>query len=344
MTLSTAIESMLADSAFGQLAMVERMALLLTVATLLASCLFLLLIVLDRLRLAQLRVHESRVQVEWRPLFLALSAGEPVKPRTLETMDAAIVLKLWMRMLRNVQGNARQRLVEFAAASHFADAARWLNQRGHRERLLGLATLAELADEQDLPLFRRALWSRSIRVSLIAARGLLRAGYEDGLRELLQAYAIGLKHPRFVMHALLQECAPEMIERVLQQEMDTHDILPLRLVPLLDLLPLPVARKPLRKLLDSGDPESASAALKVVQDPAMLDEVRKACHSEYWYVRAQAARALALVGLPEDEMLLRERLDDPNWWVRRRAAEALLKLVPTADGHELLALLRMEQL
>jgi HEAT repeat protein len=98
-----------------------------------------------------------------------------------------------------------------------------------------------------------------------------------------------------------------------------------RLLPLTAFLPQEAACRILRELLDrSDDPEVLCGVLRAARDPALLEVVRAACRHEAWSVRTQAAAALGRVGTAEDRPALFALLGDPSWWVRYRAAQALL--------------------
>jgi len=72
--------------------------------------------------------------------------------------------------------------------------------------------------------------------------------------------------------------------------------------------------------------EIAAAALLVVQDPALLDELAVFANSANAHVRENLAQAYGrLGGLGQTETLVR-LMSDRVWWVRYRAAHAVLKL------------------
>ena len=72
--------------------------------------------------------------------------------------------------------------------------------------------------------------------------------------------------------------------------------------------------------------EIAAAALLVIQDPALLDEFAVFANSTNAHVRENLAQAYGrLGGLGQIETLVR-LMSDRVWWVRYRAAQAMLKL------------------
>jgi len=87
-------------------------------------------------------------------------------------------------------------------------------------------------------------------------------------------------------------------------------------------LPLPQ----LHGYLSSRDIEIVLAALRLARAPGVLDDVRRHLASADWRARVQAVRALGELGDRSDVARLRTLLSDPQWWVRYRAAQALLAL------------------
>jgi HEAT repeat protein len=89
-------------------------------------------------------------------------------------------------------------------------------------------------------------------------------------------------------------------------------------------------------LATTDDPEVVAAALKRVESPRLLPHVRRACAHGEWVVRTQAAAALGRVGDRGDRDELLRLLCDRGWWVRYRAAHALLsgRFGPAAEVAE----------
>jgi HEAT repeat protein len=80
------------------------------------------------------------------------------------------------------------------------------------------------------------------------------------------------------------------------------------------------------RLKRSQTPPLWANVLRHLHDPDHLEIVRESCDHPVWFVRVQAVNALGRMGGPGDVDRLVALLTDPEWWVRFRAAEALLKL------------------
>lgn len=96
------------------------------------------------------------------------------------------------------------------------------------------------------------------------------------------------------------------------------------------------AVKPLIEILDEAtDPEISIAAVEtlgVLRSPLAIDHIREAAVSPDWRIRAKAATALGDIADPAVCPLLARGLTDLSWWVRRNAAAALAR-VPGGIDH-----------
>jgi HEAT repeat protein len=69
-----------------------------------------------------------------------------------------------------------------------------------------------------------------------------------------------------------------------------------------------------------------AAALKAVRGGTSLPQIEQLTAHGAWYVRMQAARLLGRLGQERDVALLETLLADREWWVRYRAAQAIVAL------------------
>jgi len=86
---------------------------------------------------------------------------------------------------------------------------------------------------------------------------------------------------------------------------------------------LPAARTIARS---SHDPQVLAACLRLLKSAEDLTIARQCLAHDDWRVRVQAATALGRIGEADDENRLVSLLSDGQWWVRYRAAQALVNL------------------
>ncbi len=79
-------------------------------------------------------------------------------------------------------------------------------------------------------------------------------------------------------------------------------------------------------LRDSNDPAVLNAALKLVRGYRGVPRIAALTQHDEWFVRMQTARVLGRIGQEEQLSLLESLLDDREWWVRYRAAQAIVSL------------------
>jgi HEAT repeats len=79
-------------------------------------------------------------------------------------------------------------------------------------------------------------------------------------------------------------------------------------------------------LAGSHDDETLAQCLKFLRDPEDLPHVRANVSHLNWVVRLQVAQAFGRFGTAQDIPSLALLLGDPVWWVRYRAAQAIVAL------------------
>ena len=101
-----------------------------------------------------------------------------------------------------------------------------------------------------------------------------------------------------------------------------------RLLQLIVISPSHEKLSALRSILDTAtDGEVIAQCIKILGDPDDLPKVRAYAAHHDWLVRLQAARALGRIGSIHDVPMLLKLLGDPEWSVRHRSAEAIVRLL-----------------
>ena len=79
-------------------------------------------------------------------------------------------------------------------------------------------------------------------------------------------------------------------------------------------------------LRESTDPGVLNASLKLVSGFSGVPRIASLTQHAAWFVRMQAAKVLGRIGQQEHLSILESMLDDREWWVRYRAAQAITSL------------------
>jgi HEAT repeat protein len=322
---------------------IVRLALLAGIGSLAASVAMLAAVLILRLRNLASAVRERRVAARWHEVIVrSAESATPEAPR-LPRREARQFLHLWNRMHESVRGEAKQRL-NALARDVGADriALRYLRSRNQRKQLIAILTLGNLEEPQALERLVPLLEDASPVVSLRAAQALLRIEAGAVLRPLFAVLARRADWPLSRVVSLLRELGqPAAVTRALAETILASLASPHPGQPIARLLKLAEAGdaerlRPavLRVLERLQDPEIVAAALAALRHPADVDLARAHASHPEWLVRKAAAGALGRLGERDDLHLLVKLLGDANWWVRYRAAEAIVGL-PWAQSHQI---------
>lgn len=282
------------------------------------------------LRLSMLRTQrrEQELTLKWRPLLNAAIAGEPVgNLPELRPRDSLLFIKLWLHLQQAVRGEASEGLNGIARRLGCDEQAREMLAGGNRaERLLAILALGHMRDKESWASLVRAAHSTDSASSVHALWALVQTDPARAAHEMASLLLRRHDWPLSQLANILQNARAEWqpvladaLARVTPAELPQA----LRLVAALRM-DLPLAQ--LRAYLASKDVEVVLAALRLANIPGVVDEVRRHLASDDWRVRLQAVRALGELGDRSDVARLRALLSDPQWWVRYRAAQALLAL------------------
>jgi len=168
-------------------------------------------------------------------------------------------------------------------------------------------------------------------LSILAVRALMEIdpsrAFDDLQTVLYERTDWPLVHLKFIMEGLGSDIATRRIPELVHGAPTSRKS---NLVPMLGWVRTEVARESLRSLLDeTSDEEVLGSALRTIVDLAQPEDrqrVRPLLDSNAYFLRAQAANVLGKIGNEEDVDRLVVRTADPNYWVRKRAAEALARL------------------
>jgi len=285
--------------------------------------------VLLRAQLMLRQRRERRFNETWRPIMAQALFEIPDSLPRLPARSIRQFLQLWIHLMELLRGEGTRNLTRLAVACGMDRAARaCVEKRSMTDRVLGLLALTHMAQERDWELMLDHLGQENPLLSQIAARGLTHIRPREAI-PLILAQSVQRKDWSSVRIAnILEEAGPDAVTAPFLQFATQ---LPSEQIPLLLPYLHTIHETELQPLLfywlqTEQSPEVLVGCLKAVRDPLALPAVRRLAGHADWAVRVHAASALGRIGLEEDRARLVALLSDREWWVRYRAAQALVSL------------------
>lgn len=217
---------------------------------------------------------------------------------------------------------------------------------GRSSRLRALSSLVNLGNPCHRAVFESLVDDRNPHVRVNAVRGLARIGATDAIPHILDiAKRVKPWEAARTADALVEMGSAavrpvlDWIDRERTKPAPSVDVVALA-SRLLGLIGDPAAEPTLISLLCSSVPDwriSAASALEHTGTDAATEPIRIALHDDDWRVRARAAIAAGAIADPVVVEEVAQLLTDEKWWVRQNAATALARM--PGGGDRLLATL-----
>lgn len=263
------------------------------------------------------------------------------EPPNLSRRDRLLLMELGHHLLNTVRGEEARRIARLLQQSGAVrEEIGRLRKRSLPERVQAAVLLADLVDQDNE--VRSALKSalendREASVRLTVARALVDGGSPPSLKRIIdQTWYPGEISVRSFQALLRQKAAhaPEEISTYIQEQADCeddHQLLALLTDALShgnDLRELALLRSLATDGCHADVRAAAFRALGSLGHPSARSAISIGLTDENWAVRGQAIICASRIGLREFTPRIAEALADPQWWVRFRAGQALLKLGP----------------
>lgn len=294
------------------------------------ACALVLAVLLASLRwlwLRQERLHRRCVS-KWRPILAAAIAGgfQETVPH-LNAGETLTFLRIWLHLRRSVRGEAASALEALARSTGCDDYARQLIGCRHaKDRLTGIAVMGYLPHRQLAP----ALWPLTLscnsRESLMAAWALLQIERNEAVTRVLDLILVREDWSLDEVVRTFHEDGPLIAQALSKQLLQLQVGQLVRALRLLDALGLAPGRQTLEVLMPHRNPDVLVAVLRLAARAGMHEHCRHCATHPNWIVRLQVAKSLGTVGTADDLPTLHALAKDRNWWVRYRAAQALVSL------------------
>lgn len=297
-----------------------------------AAALMLAIALIVRRYLQRQERLRAGVVAAWRPLLTQIAIEEGASPELprLPARHLPFLLEEWNALHDAVRGEAATRLNELALRLGFDNAARHqMNSRQVGRQILAIRTLGHLRDPTAWKPLQERLVSANALVSFYAAAALVQIDAQRAMPGIMLQVAERESWPGEAMARLLVDAGADVAREPIRTLM--LSLAPAKVPPLLPwlahvdaVLGSEVALELLRR--HAGDDHIVAAALLVLLEPAVLPELRHFAFSPDADIRKNLAIAIGQLGDVAEADLLMNMMGDRVWWVRYRAAQALLKL------------------
>jgi len=306
----------------------------------------LLLIVVLSMRVS-LRLRERRRQrfsAVWPPILAdAVDVATSDLPK-LARRDLPDFLLLWNHLHESLLDESKDRLNQIARALRVGQVALGMLQSWNlRDRLVAIVTLGELREHSAWDELWRMTQHEGALVSLAAARSLVLIDAGKAVPQIIPLLLTRADWPPARVAEMLQTAGADVISDQLADaavksaleetagnadgDGNSEPNYAARLVRYLELAHNTSALPAARTIAQSShDPQVLAACLRLLKSAEDLTIARQCLAHEDWRVRVQAATALGRIGEDDDENRLASLLSDRQWWVRYRAAQALVNL------------------
>ena len=263
----------------------------------------------------------------WRPLLLSslhssVSADLPI----LAANEHVYFLKLWNNLMRTSTGESSANLISIAysvGCDHFS--WRLLKYGDRVECLLATLALGHMRDHRSWDLLVTQTLASDNATSINAFQSLVQINAEATAQQLIPLLLAREDWPISQVAAILQSAQSAFLQPLLEATAEMKSVHLVRTLRLIEALHLAIPQSIVLRLLDdANDADTLIAALRVANDAGLLTQVRTYLNHADWRVRVQAAKVIRRIGEHADINRLIPLLADTEWWVRYRAAGALI--------------------
>jgi len=270
----------------------------------------------------------------WRPILLNSTGSRSDRLPPIESADMFSFLILWNMVREEKYGDEKIRnWMNSVAMATGVDhvAKRLLGKRSIRKKLLAVVTLGQLRDKSQWEKLCQIAISEHALLSLVATQAIARIDPEAAVQIIVPLVVRRVDWPAAKVASILTEIGSDLVSELLVNAV-THapaDDMQ-RLIPYLatchDTITLSAVRRILASPPDDRVIGPCLNAIGRFRETEDLELVRHYLSHPRWHVRAHAAACIGRIGTKEDEKKLVTMLADQEWWVRYRAAQAIVDL------------------
>lgn len=267
----------------------------------------------------------------------SISSGSVSRPKLLKKIlnyNPSEFLFLWNYLHESVRGNSKEKLNTIARSIDLKESAiKMLDSHLLKNRLLAIGTFGNLKDETATFELIKLSNHHDPIISFWATRALLRINFEKNTERFLPLIGKRMDWSPILVAEMLKERGADeismslvnLVENAFAEKASERQIA--RLISYLSIAhPTDYTPIIIKILAETSYKEVIIACLKLVLTEDALPLVREFFKDERWQVRMQVVLTLGRIGHSKDIKFLIKALNDLDWWVRYRAACALISM------------------
>ncbi len=297
------------------------------------------IIIMRQLVLRRERIHDRAVAL-WKAIVVAEPSSAAVRTPKLKGHEVSGFIQVWNEVHEPLRGRTTENLTAIAREVGLEQRLYRLLAKGtFHDRVVAVIGLGHVRSGESFRRVSQYINDKSPIMSLCAARSLMQIDAARAVSTFIPQIVQRSDWSQGSIAIILQETGGTSVSRQLTEAtlQANVEIAP-RLIRFLAGVSPEAAAPIIRKtLISSSDELLISTCLQVMSNQDDLDCVRPLLVHPRWHVRMQAAVTLGNLGVPGDDQRLIAMLPDSQWWVRYRAAQALMKLsfIKRADMHRI---------
>jgi hypothetical protein len=277
--------------------------------------------------------RHRRLMDAWRDVFATAALDgaliDELEIPSIARRDEIGLVEEWNRIHLTVSGDAARNLNALArrvGIDHIA--GRLFHRRNFSEKILAIQALGHLRDRGYRDAIQALVDDESTALSITAALALVEIDPNLAVGKVIPRINERRDWPRMQVSLVLRKAGSERISEPLYRALRAaDDRAKTYLLQFASLVEAEVLEALVVELIrESSDPGVLNAALKLVSGFNGVPRISELALHETWFVRMQAAKVLGRLGEREHVGLLERLLEDREWWVRYRAAQALVAL------------------
>lgn len=278
---------------------------------------------------------EKAAEKKWSGILAGVLSGHRSQPiPTLAKIERLPFMRVWLHLHASIRGDSATVLNAVALQLGCDKVARNILLRGDRQmQIVGILVSGCLKDKNAWQSLVPLIASPNSIVSMQAASAMLKIDGPVAMQHIMEMTFDRTDWSIADVAHMLQPIRHMYTTAALAGLMSQSPRRMLRALRLLQALKAVVPLSIVEALLHQPNIDLKVAALRIAACSGLREVIKKHGHDVEWPVRVAVAKAMRQVGTIDDLWLLKNLAGDASWWVRYRAAEALVHLPALTQLH-----------